>query len=443
MEKNQRRVVWLLVCALLFGSMTGCAPEKLSKILQQYQQSKQDASQSDQQQKNTEQHVTSQQGTGKDRTKETGQTADKSNQQEKQTKQMTDSPSQQGAQELETKSQDVKAPERLSVGKYAYEQLNEAEQLVYDEMLEAILNHEKTVPISTIDTEVMQRAYTAIGSDYGGLFWVEGYVFTRYTKGEELVSLEFSPKYTMEKEERQELQKQIDEMVEAWLAGVSLNDTDYQKAKYVYDILALNTEYVEGAKDSQNIISVFLNKQTVCQGYACAVQYLFNQLGIESTIVSGKALGEPHAWNLICLDGDYYYMDATWGNNGYRDKEGVETSFIDYNYMAMTTAQMQMGHEPNGEIPLPECSAVLNNYYIKEGYYIETWDPDQIGAMLAPAWEERQVITLKFGDENLKEQAFQYFIQDGHIADYCSQITQINYIEDSQWNEISFCFNRL
>ena len=205
----------------------------------------------------------------------------------------------------------------------------------------------------------------------------------------------------------------------------------------------MNTEYVEGAKDSQNIISVFLNKQTVCQGYACAVQYLFNQLGIESTIVSGKALGEPHAWNLICLDGDYYYMDATWGNNGYRDKEGVETSFIDYNYMAMTTAQMQMGHEPNGEIPLPECSAVLNNYYIKEGYYIETWDPDQIGAMLAPAWEERQVITLKFGDENLKEQAFQYFIQDGHIADYCSQITQINYIEDSQWNEISFCFNRL
>lgn len=441
MEKNQRRVILLLLCVLLFGSMTGCAPERISKILQQHQHTEQNASQSDQQQKSTEQQVSSQQGTGTGEPKEMGQ-PDTSNQQEKQTEQMTDSPSQQGAQELETKSKALEAPERISVGKYAYEQLPEEEQLVYDEMLEAILNHEKSVQISTVDTEVMQRAYTAIGSDYGGLFWVEGYVFTRYTKGEELVSLEFSPKYTMEKEERQELQKQIDEMVEAWLAGVSINDTDYQKAKYVYEILALNTEYVEGAKDSQNIISVFLNKQTVCQGYACAVQYLFHQLGIQSMIVSGKAMGEPHAWNLICLDGDYYYMDATWGNNGYRDKEGVETSFIDYNYMAMTTVQMQMGHEPNGEIQLPECTAVQNNYYIKEGYYIETWDPDQIGAMLAPAWEEKKVITLKFGDENLKNQAFQYFIQDGHIADYCSQITQINYIEDSQWNEISFCFNR-
>ncbi len=442
MEKSKRILALLLACVLLSSSVTGCAPEKIYEMIQQRQQSEQDASQSDQEQKSTEQHVSSQQGTGTDRQTKAGQTKDKSNQQQNQTKQTKNSSSQQGTQELEAKSKDVEGPDRISVGKYAYEQLQEEEKLVYDEMLETILNHEKTVHLSTIDSEVMQRAYTAISSDYGGLFWVEGYVFTKYTKGEELVSLEFSPKYTMEKEERQELQKQIDEMVDAWLAGVSFNDTDYQKAKYVYEILALNTEYVEGAKDSQNIISVFLHKQTVCQGYASAVQYLFNQLGIQSMIVSGKAMGEPHAWNLICLDGEYYYMDATWGNNGYRDKEGVETSFIDYNYMAMTTAQMQMGHEPNGEIVLPECTAVQNNYYIKEGYYIETWDPDKIGAMLAPAWEERKVLTLKFCDENLRGQAFQYFIQEAHIADYCSQITQINYIEDSQWNEISFCFNR-
>jgi len=353
-----------------------------------------------------------------------------------------ESQNQRPAENLETKNQEALPPERISLEKYAYQQLDSAGQTVYDEMLSAILNQEKDVQISTTDTELMQRAYKAVCSDYGGLFWVDGYVFTRYTRGEELMSLEFSPKYTMTKEQRLELQKQIDGIVEAWLAGISINDTDYDKAKYVYELLALNTEYVENAEDSQNIVSVFLRQETVCQGYACAVQYLLGQLGVESAIVSGTARGEPHAWNLIRLDGEYYYMDATWGNNGYRNQEGKETSFIDYNYMAMTTAELQMGHQPDSELKLPECNAVLNNYYIKEGNYIEEWDLDSIGSKISQAWEHQQVVTLRFSDDSLKEQAFQYFIQDGHIRDYCSGITQINYIEDSLWKEISFCFNQ-
>ena len=198
---------------------------------------------------------------------------------------------------------------------------------------------------------------------------------------------------------------------------------------------------MQDSTDSQNIISVFIKRQTVCQGYACAVQYLLGQLGIQSVIVSGTALGDAHAWNLICLDGEYYYMDATWGNNGYRNKEGLETSFIDYNYMAMTTEEMLMGHVPDAAIDLPQCNAVMNNYYIKEGTYREEWDPEWMGAILAEAWMQGRVVTFRFSDEILKKQAFRYFIQEGYIADYCDGITQVNYIEDNLWKEISFCFN--
>ena len=356
--------------------------------------------------------------------------------------QVTDEPSRQQAEAPQVKQKEVKPVQRISGEKYAYGQLDAIGQTVYDEMLSTILNHEDKISLSTTDTDVMNRAYSAVCSDYGGLFWVNGYVFTRYKKGDELVGLEFSPKYTMTEEVRRQTQERIDRVVEEWFAGISINDTDYEKAKYIYETLALKTEYVEDARDSQNIISVFLRKQTVCQGYACAVQYLLEQLGVQSIIVSGKALGQPHAWNLLCLDGEYYYMDATWGNNGYRNKEGVETSFIDYNYMAMTTAEMQMGHEPDMDISLPECTAVLNNYYIKEGNYVEEWHPEQLGVMLAKAWEGKQVITLRFSDDSLKDQAFRYFIQDGHIADYCPGLSQINYLEDSLWKEISFCFNQ-
>lgn len=333
------------------------------------------------------------------------------------------------------------AREQISVGKYAYEHLEEEGKTVYDEMLTAILNHEEKIKLSTTDLDLMRRAYTAVCGDYGGLFWVEGYVFTRYTKGNELVSLEFAPKYTMTKEERRIMQVQIDDIVAVWLAGISINDTDYDKAKYVYELLALNTEYVKDATDSQNIISVFIKRQTVCQGYACAVQYLLEQLGVQSVIVSGTALGDAHAWNLIQLDGEYYYMDATWGNNGYQSGQEQEKSFIDYNYMAMTTEEMLMGHVPDSNMELPECTAVMNNYFIREGTYIEEWDPERMGAILSQAWMQGRVVTLRFSDEILKKQAFRYFIDDGYIADYCDGITQINYIEDSLWQEISFCFN--
>lgn len=344
--------------------------------------------------------------------------------------------------EAETKQLEKQAArDQISVGKYAYEHLEEEGKTVYDEMLSAILNHEEKIKLSTTDLDLMRRAYTAVCGDYGGLFWVEGYVFTRYTKGEELVSLEFAPKYTMTKEERRIMQIQIDDIVAVWLAGISINDTDYDKAKYVYELLALNTEYVKDATDSQNIISVFIKRQTVCQGYACAVQYLLDQLGVQSVIVSGTALGDAHAWNLIQLDGEYYYMDATWGNNGYQNGQGPEKSFIDYNYMTMTTEEMQMGHVPDSNMELPECTAVMDNYFIREGTYIEEWDPERMGAILSQAWMQGRVVTLRFSDEILQKQAFRYFIGDGYIADYCDGITQINYIEDNLWKEISFCFD--
>lgn len=406
MKKAYRNITWILALALLISSVAGCSREDLEKFLQD------------------------------------GEYMQQENMRQEDSQQVTDKPNQQRAQVPQAGQKEVKPVQKISGEKYAYGQLDDVGRTVYDEMLSTILNHEKKISLSTTDTDVMSRAYAAICSDYGGLFWVNGYVFTRYKKGDELVGLEFSPKYTMTQEVRRQTQQEIDRVVEEWFAGISINDTDYEKAKYIYETLALKTEYVENAKDSQNIISVFLRKQTVCQGYACAVQYLLGQLGVQSMIVSGKALGQPHAWNLLCLDGEYYYMDATWGNNGYRNKEGVETSFIDYNYMAMTTAEMQMGHEPEMEISLPECTAVLNNYYIKEGNYVEEWQPEQIGAMLAQAWEGRQVLTLRFSDDSLKEQAFRYFIEDGHIADYCPGLSQINYLEDSLWKEISFCFNQ-
>lgn len=346
---------------------------------------------------------------------------------------------QQAEQEPERQMETAKI-EHISDGKYAYETLSETEKQSYDEILSAILNHQEKIALSHADLSGMRRAYTAVCADYGGLFWVDGYVFTQYMKGEELVGLDFSPNYTMEEEERRIVQQQIDEVVDQWLGGISINDTDYDKVKYIYEMLSTNTEYAKGAENSQNIISVFLNRRTVCQGYACAVQYLMRQLGMECVIVSGTALGDSHAWNLLKMDGDYYYMDVTWGKGKYTGEDGAEHFFVDYKYMAMTTVEMQLNHTPDFEMPLPECTAVRDNYYRKEGKYMEIWDSEQIGAMMSQAWWEQSMLTLHFADEVLYQQAVDYFIDQGGFAEYCRGITEMNYMIDPSWKEISFCF---
>ena len=68
-------------------------------------------------------------------------------------------------------------------------------------------------------------------------------------------------------------------------------------------------------------------RQSVCAGYSKATQYLLEQLGVFCTYVTGKTTeGGNHAWNLVKCNGDYYYVDTTWGDPVFQQEEGEEIS---------------------------------------------------------------------------------------------------------------------
>ena len=316
---------------------------------------------------------------------------------------------------------------------YAYSTLDEETRIVYDEVLDAILSHEEEVSVSTVDTKILENAYKAVCADYGGLFWVSGYVYTQYTRGGKLVGMDFTPKYTMSHEERIGIQEQIDDSVEELLAGISVSNSDYEKAKYVFEILIQNVDYDASMENNQNIISVFLSRATVCQGYACATQYLLNKLGVPSTIVTGTAEGESHAWNLVRLDGNYYYMDTTWGNSRYLDDSSQIEKYVNYSYLAVTSEEISRTHVLDSSFPLPECTSLENNYFVREGKYFTEWNPENVGSLFAQAWSQGGGgMSVKFSSPELYQQAIQYFIADQHIADYCEKISSIYYLEDPE-----------
>ena len=55
-----------------------------------------------------------------------------------------------------------------------------------------------------------------------------------------------------------------------------------------------------------------MQNKAVCNGYAEAMALLMTCVGIENQIVTGTADNELHAWNQVCLDGNWYQVDATW-----------------------------------------------------------------------------------------------------------------------------------
>lgn len=328
--------------------------------------------------------------------------------------------------------------ESVSEEKYVYGQLTEEEQLVYDEMLDAILNHREEVAVATLDKDVLAKMYEAIMADYGGLFWVDGYSYTEYSRAGVLTGLKFAPKYTMDEAARQETQAAIDEKVDVLLGGISSEDSDYQKARFIFDTLVRTVNYDLNAENNQNIISVFLEGRTVCQGYACATKYLMDLLDIPCTIVTGTANGEPHAWNLIELDGAYYYMDTTWGNptSNSPDDFGDVAEVVDYCFFTATTEELFQTHSPNVNFSLPECNCLDDSYFVQENCYFKDWYPEDIGALFTEL--DSHPVQMKFEDEAVYGQAQQFFIEEGHIGDYYTGDSSLFYMKNETMRVLTF-----
>lgn len=343
----------------------------------------------------------------------------------------------------------ITAPEAMTVDAatfdkcYAYSTLSEEEKQLYNEMYTTIINHENNARLTTKDLNELEKVYYAIDADNSEIFWIEGYSYAYYTVNGEVDSIEFSPKYIFTKDEVSWYQTQIDKNVDIFLSGINTDMSDYEKSKYVYEVLINNIDYDITAENNQSIVSAFLNGRTVCKGYASAAQYLFKRLGIESVVVNGYANNESHAWNIIKLDGSWYHFDATWGNSKYKSSDDTVEKFVDYGYLNVTENEIRKTHAIQTSFPIPECNTKDNNYFVKENRYITEWDEDKIGSIMKDAWESgRQSCDIKFADSNIYESTISCFFDDKHIGKYCYGLRYYTYFENKTENIITIRFAR-
>ncbi len=325
--------------------------------------------------------------------------------------------------------------------KYAYGTLNDEERLVYNQILDAIRNRTDDVPLSTKSVDVVKRVYNCVLADYGDLFWISGYEYQVYYRRNHPIGVTFSASFYMTPETQAKYQSDIDAVVAQWLSEAPTDGSDYAKAKYVYERLITNVDYDIDSPNNQNIISVFLGGATVCQGYADAVNVLLQAMGVQSVIVTGEANNESHAWNMVRLDGDYYYMDVTWGNSRYLNADATEGNMINYAYLNVTSEEIAQTHRNQVVFELPDCTAVKCNYYNQEQRYFTEWDIDAIGTVFTEAYEGgSDIVSVKFAGNELYQQALDYFLTQGRFVDYCPGLRSMGYIESQEMSVLTFMF---
>ena len=339
-----------------------------------------------------------------------------------------------------------------TIVRYAYNQLDEVEKNAYDVILDAIMNFTDVLSPFTVQvtTEQLRRIFDFVLADHPEIFWIRHGLSWSYNQDNNLVT-EVRFTYCLTKSEVESRQQKIDMALKSFLATINDNMSDFEVALRVYeniislvdyDTIGLNKQKREGKSspetpdDLRSIYGVFVNKKAVCAGYAKAAQYLYNLLGIECVYV----VSDTHAWNMIKLEGDYYHLDVTWGDNSNTDSDKDAGDDVEYACFCITTEEVLKlkSHTPEDSLPLPVCTATKCNYHVRMGLFFNEINPDRVRNIIVKCVQTQKTsISFKFASGALLKEAKVQLLDNGKIGEF---IRYAN-LTSSRKFDVSFTYN--
>ena len=328
----------------------------------------------------------------------------------------------------------------ISVARYGRAKLAEMPRSkVYLKIYDRLLEMAETVTVGKVSLPTNQKVThdeawlvtAAFYSDYPELFWARpSFWYNKSTMLCSEIQLNYNSHiYNLDTELPLFL-----ETAETILAGMPTG-SDYDKELYLHDALIKKVTYTYSKLEEQNGYTTLVEGKGVCAGYAFALQYLLMRAGIQSYYVVGYAR-ENHAWNLAKIDGEWYYVDATWDDPLYNGSDDPYSPY--YSYFNITTNKLKEDHTPSGtpyNVPLENCTATAANYYtVNSHLVVSTKDASLPGKVANLLQRNNGVIRLYVTDDDTDNTVWQWY-QD-NISNIASAMEAYGQYQYGYW-----CFN--
>ena len=168
-------------------------------------------------------------------------------------------------------------------------------------------------PIEAVTPGELKNVFSAVYGDHPELFWMDTAYSGKFMGNGQCVEIDLQ--FNRTAQDFENAKAAFHENADQILAQAQSLLGNYEKEKFVHDVLIDRITYNLGAEMNQSAYSALVNGQTVCAGYARAFQYLLMQLGVPCYYCTGYA-GENHAWNIVALEDGYYNVDTTWDDTG-------------------------------------------------------------------------------------------------------------------------------
>lgn len=153
------------------------------------------------------------------------------------------------------------------------------------------------------------------------------------------------------------------------MALIKPGDSDFAKILKIHDWIVKNVSYGMSTLYYDFGVGALANRKAVCAGYAQCYQFLLSQVGIDSVYIAANTKTEPHAWNLVKLDGHWFHVDCTWDRG-----LGVNPN-VKHTYFMLSDAEFNADGVHSEDWKKPEKGYPTNNVCtIQNKFYASNTD---------------------------------------------------------------------
>ncbi|WP_420795521.1 stalk domain-containing protein [Desulforamulus aeronauticus] len=227
---------------------------------------------------------------------------------------------------------------------------------LYNKILQALLKADESITFDTTNrnqygsTEKVIAVAEKVLQDHPYLNHTESFEIRINSGNSQQIKITFH--YNFPSRDVREMNQAVDEKAREIIKRViQPGMTELEKEKALHDYVVLNTKfdyenYQKGtiAKESYTAYGVLVKGVGVCQGYASAMCKLLPMVGIECRMMVGtgktaRGAEEPHGWNLVKIEGQWYHLDVNW-DDPIPDQPGA----IRYTYFNLSDQEIKKDH---------------------------------------------------------------------------------------------------